>query len=84
MNRTTPPTRGRPVAECAVGETVCRVRVWDRARWESTPPELRPERAEYFPGLGWVVALLPGRDRYSLAGPELPTIAEGDRGGTPW
>jgi hypothetical protein len=21
---------------------------------------------------------------YSLAGPELPTIAEGDRGGTPW
>jgi hypothetical protein len=23
-------------------------------------------------------------DRYSLAGPILPTIAEGDRGGAPW
>ena len=48
---------GRPApVECVVGETLCRVRVLTEAQWEALAPERRPATAEYFPGLGWLVA----------------------------
>jgi len=52
---TAPP--GRPAAvQCVVGETLRRVRVLSETQWEAIPLERRPSPAEYFPGLGWVVA----------------------------
>jgi hypothetical protein len=57
-------TLGRLTAEsdavplfCTDGPEFCRVRVWSAARWRATPSRLRPRRAEWVEGLGWVVAL---------------------------
>ena len=47
----------RPVAaHCAVGDTLCRVLVLSQDEWEALPEAQRPSIAEFFPGLGWVVA----------------------------
>ena len=53
--------RGPVSVHCAVGDTLCEVRVLDDAQWTALPAERRPSSAEYIPGLGWVVALLPGQ-----------------------
>jgi hypothetical protein len=54
----TVPASPRPT--CVVGDTLCEVRVLSEAQWEALPAERRPSPAEYYPGLGWVVAT-PGR-----------------------
>lgn len=55
-------TAQRPApVRCAVGDTLCEVRVLDAAQWQALPPNRRPSVAEYVPGLGWVVALPPGQ-----------------------
>jgi hypothetical protein len=51
-----------PGVECVVGETLCRARVMSEAEWAALPEDRRPRVAEYFPGLGWVVALPRGKD----------------------
>ena len=45
-----------PPVDCIVGETVRRVQILSDAQWNAIPPGQRPSPAEYFPGLGWVVA----------------------------
>jgi hypothetical protein len=45
-----------PPGQCVVGDTLCEVRVLSDAEWQAIPPDRRPATAEYFPGLGWVVA----------------------------
>lgn len=60
----TSPDRDQPPADppeavpirCRDGALLCRVEVWDEARWHATPPERRPARAAFVAGLGWVVA----------------------------
>jgi hypothetical protein len=49
------PSRPPPV-DCIVGDTLRRVRVLTEAEWEAIPLDRRPAPAEYFPGLGWLVA----------------------------
>ena len=39
-----------------VGATLCRLQLWSADRWAATPAAERPANAEFFPGLGWVVA----------------------------
>jgi hypothetical protein len=63
MDRADRPPRPTPEAAtrtprptCVVGETLREVRVLSEAEWEAIPPEARPAPAEFFPGLGWVVA----------------------------
>jgi hypothetical protein len=41
---------------CAVGDTLCEVRVLTEAEWDALPAEERPSPAEHYLGLGWVVA----------------------------
>jgi hypothetical protein len=66
-NRVTPQppppaaARGPAPVHCAVGDTLCEVRVLDADQWAALPQDRRPSAAEYVPGLGWVVALPPGR-----------------------
>jgi hypothetical protein len=59
----TQPTAVRNPApvHCAVGDTLCEIRVLDAAQWEALPASRRPSVAEYVPGLGWVIALPPGQ-----------------------
>jgi hypothetical protein len=45
---------------CVVGETLREVRVLTEAEWEALPQDRRPTPAEHVPGLGWVVAVMPG------------------------
>jgi hypothetical protein len=40
-----------------LGDGLGRREVWGQARWEATEARDRPARAEYFEGLGWVVAV---------------------------
>ena len=53
-------TRRPEPVHCAVGDTLCELRVLSPAEWDALPPDRRPATAEYAPGLGWVVAT-PGR-----------------------
>lgn len=43
---------------CTVGDTLCYVHIWSQEEWERIAPNHRPSCAEYFPGLGWVGAVL--------------------------
>ena len=45
-----------PRPTCAIGDTLCEVRVLTEAEWEALAAEHRPSPAEHYPGLGWVVA----------------------------
>ena len=47
-----------PRPTCVVGDTLCEVRVLSEAEWDALPADRRPSPAEYYPGLGWVVAAL--------------------------
>jgi hypothetical protein len=60
LPRTADTARALPRPACVVGDTLCEVQVLSEAEWEALPSEQRPSPAEYFPGLGWVVAV-PGR-----------------------
>jgi hypothetical protein len=40
-----------------LGTGLGRLEVWSQARWEATDEGDRPAKAEYFEGLGWVVAI---------------------------
>src|SRR4051794_32254273 len=51
-----PPSRSRVF--CAIGETLCEVRVWTEEEWEALPPDRRPSPAEFLDGLGWVGAVV--------------------------
>ena len=52
-----PADAGRvPPLYCTLGETLCRVRVYDEEQWQALDPDRRPRTAEYVPGLGWVAA----------------------------
>jgi hypothetical protein len=53
------PRPSRPT--CVVGETLREVRVLTEAEWKAIPQDRRPTPAEHVPGLGWVVAVMPGR-----------------------
>jgi hypothetical protein len=44
-----------------LGDGLARLEVWSQSRWDATGEHERPARAEYFEGLGWVVAV-PVRD----------------------
>jgi hypothetical protein len=44
-----------------LGDGLARLEVWSRSRWDATDEAERPAHAEYFEGLGWVVAV-PVRD----------------------
>ena len=55
LPRSSVPASTRPT--CAIGDTLCEVRVLSQAEWEALPEGRRPSAAEYFAGLGWVVAI---------------------------
>ena len=57
-----------PRPTCAIGDTLCEVRVLSEAEWDALPADRRPSPAEYFPGLGWVVAS-PGHASRDPEGP---------------
>jgi hypothetical protein len=44
-----------------LGDGLARLEVWSRSRWDALDRAERPGHAEYFEGLGWVVAI-PVRD----------------------
>jgi hypothetical protein len=44
-----------------LGDGLARLRVWSEAEWDALDEAERPAHAEYFEGLGWVVAV-PVRD----------------------
>jgi hypothetical protein len=44
-----------------LGDGLARLEVWSEAEWDALDPGERPGHAEYFEGLGWVVAV-PVRD----------------------
>jgi hypothetical protein len=46
-----------PTPHCTDGPVLCEIRVFSDAEWEALEPEERPKRAEYYEGLGWVVAI---------------------------
>jgi hypothetical protein len=50
-----PPTV--PPIHCTDGPGFYQVRILSEQEWESLPESQRPARAEYVPGVGWVVAL---------------------------
>ena len=54
LPRSLAPASARPT--CAIGDTLCEVRVLSEAEWEALPVAEQPSPAEHFPGLGWVVA----------------------------
>ena len=56
-NRVPKAVASRPsLGPCVVGETLRELHVLSEAQWEAIPTENRPDPAEFFPGLGWVVA----------------------------
>jgi hypothetical protein len=58
-NRLTPVRPDEPIerTHCVDGPLFCEVRVISDAEWDALDPAERPERAEHFEGLGWVVAV---------------------------
>jgi len=46
---------------CAVGDTLREVRILSESEWDALPQGSRPRTAAHVPGLGWVVAMMPGR-----------------------
>jgi hypothetical protein len=58
-DRRSPPATSEkrpPAVRCGLGDTLCHVHVLSESEWEALPEASRPSTAEYYPGLGWVVA----------------------------
>jgi hypothetical protein len=56
-SREAAPSHGARICDIVAGPTLCALRVWSEAEWETMAEDDRPAECAHFPGLGWVGAV---------------------------